>query len=59
MIIAHSACTFILADSSKLGRVAPHRVCGFQSVNGLITEHNCSEAVAAAVAEAGGVVLSA
>jgi DeoR family transcriptional regulator, fructose operon transcriptional repressor len=58
-IIANSARTFILADSSKLRRVAPGRVCALRAVNGLITEHNCSQAVAAAIAEAGGVVLAA
>jgi DeoR family transcriptional regulator, fructose operon transcriptional repressor len=58
-IIANSARSYILADSSKLGRVAPHRVCALRAVNGLITEHNSSQAVAAAIEEAGGVVLSA
>jgi DeoR family transcriptional regulator, fructose operon transcriptional repressor len=58
-IIANSARTFILADSSKLGRIAPHRVCGLRSVSGLITERNSSPAVTAAIEEVGGVVLSA
>lgn len=58
-IIANSARSYILADSSKLDRIAPHRVCDLTSVNGLITEANASPAVAAAIHEAGGVVLSA
>jgi DeoR family glycerol-3-phosphate regulon repressor len=62
-IIAHSARAFILADSSKLGQIAPHRVCGLDAVSGLITEHSAEHldapAVIAAVREAGGVVLSA
>jgi DeoR/GlpR family transcriptional regulator of sugar metabolism len=61
-IITNSARTCILADSSTLGRVAPQRVCSPRSqigVNGLITEHNSSQAVAAAIEQAGGVVLAA
>jgi DeoR family glycerol-3-phosphate regulon repressor len=58
-IIANSARSYILADSSKLDRIAPHRVCNLGSVTGLITDVSSSQAVAAAVAEAGGVVLSA
>jgi DeoR family transcriptional regulator, fructose operon transcriptional repressor len=58
-VIANSARSYILADSSKLDRVAPHRVCDLASVSGLITEADTSAAVAAAVHESGGVVLSA
>ena len=58
-IIANSARSYILADSSKLDRIAPHRVCDLASVTGLITETSTSPAVEAAVTEAGGVVLSA
>ncbi|MDX1876015.1 DeoR/GlpR family DNA-binding transcription regulator [Mycolicibacterium sp. 120266] len=58
-IIANSARSFILADSSKLGQIAPHRVCGLAAVSGLITERDCAPAVTAAIREAGGVVLSA
>ncbi len=58
-IIANSARSYILADSSKLGQIAPHRVCDLGSVTGLITEQNSAPAVAAAIEEAGGVVLSA
>lgn len=58
-IIANSAASYILADSSKLGRIGPHRVCDLGSVSGLITEECTSPAVAAAIRESGGVVLSA
>lgn len=58
-IIANSARSYILADSSKLDCIAPHRVCALASVNGLITEASTSPAVAAAIDEAGGVILSA
>jgi DeoR family transcriptional regulator, fructose operon transcriptional repressor len=58
-IIANSARSYILADSSKLGQVAPHRVCELSAVDGLITDQNTVPAVAAAIEETGGVVLSA
>lgn len=58
-IIANSARSYILADSSKLDCIAPHRVCDLGSVSGLITEDITSPAVEAAVVQAGGVVLSA
>lgn len=58
-IIANSARSYILADSSKLDQVAPYRVCGLDAVDGLITDQNASPAVAAALEEAGGVVVSA
>lgn len=58
-IIANSAASYILADSSKLGQIGPHRVCDLRSVAGLITDECTSDAIATAVREAGGVVLSA
>lgn len=58
-IIANSARNYILADSSKLGQVAPHRVCPLSAVDGLITDQSTDAAVAAAFEETGGVVLSA
>jgi DeoR family fructose operon transcriptional repressor len=56
-IIANSASSYILADSSKIGQVAPYRVCELSAVTGLITDQNTDAAVAAAFDEAGGVVL--
>lgn len=58
-IIANSASSYILADSSKLGLVAPYRVCELAAVDGLITDQNTAPAVAAAIEETGGVVLTA
>lgn len=58
-IIANSARSYILADSSKLGQVAPYRVCDLSAVNGLITDQNTDPAVAAALEETGGVVMPA
>ncbi|MET0898575.1 MAG: DeoR/GlpR family DNA-binding transcription regulator [Mycobacterium sp.] len=58
-IIANSARSYILADSSKVGQVAPYRVCRLSAVDGLITEQNTDPAVKAAIEEAGGAVLTA
>lgn len=58
-IIANSARSYVLADSSKLGQVAPYRVCPLSDIHGVITDESTDFAVAAAIGEAGGVVLSA
>jgi DeoR family transcriptional regulator, fructose operon transcriptional repressor len=58
-IIANSARSYILADSSKLGQVAPYRVCDLGAVAGLITDQNTCPAIAVAIEEKGGVVISA
>jgi DeoR/GlpR family transcriptional regulator of sugar metabolism len=58
-IIANSARNYILADSSKIGVVAPYRVCGLIAVDGLITDQNTDPDIAAIFDETGGVVLSA
>jgi DeoR/GlpR family transcriptional regulator of sugar metabolism len=58
-IIANSARSYILADSSKVGQVAPYRVCPLRAVTGLITDTDTDAGVSAAFAETGGVVLSA
>ncbi|WP_163751009.1 DeoR/GlpR family DNA-binding transcription regulator [Mycolicibacterium helvum] len=58
-IIANSARSYILADSAKLGQVAPYRVCGLGEVDGLITDQNTQPSIAVAFEETGGVVLSA
>jgi DeoR family glycerol-3-phosphate regulon repressor/DeoR family fructose operon transcriptional repressor len=58
-IIANSARSYILADSSKVGQVAPYRVCRLSAVDGLITDQNTDPAVTAAIEDAGGAVLTA
>lgn len=52
-IIDHSARSFALADSSKLGRVAPHRVCALGRLAGVITDGPVPAEVAAALDGAG------
>ena len=58
-IIANSARSYILADSSKVGQVAPYRVCQLSAVDGLITDQHTDPAVKAAIEETGGAVLTA
>jgi DeoR family transcriptional regulator, fructose operon transcriptional repressor len=37
-IIAHTAASYVLADSSKLGTIAVHRVCALDAVSAVITD---------------------
>lgn len=37
-IIAHTAMTYVLADSSKLGEIAVHRVCGLDRLTAVVTD---------------------
>ena len=57
-IIANSARSYVLADSSKLGRVSPHRVCGLTALDGLITDSTVPEDLSHAIADAGGIIVS-
>ena len=52
-IIAHSAASYVLADSSKLGAVAVHRVCPLSRVTAVLTDYQASPEVTEALAEAG------
>ena len=36
-MIAHAGASYVLADSSKLGKVAVHRVCALTQVTAVIT----------------------
>jgi DeoR family glycerol-3-phosphate regulon repressor len=58
-ILANSAHSYVLADSSKIGRVAPYRVCTLDAVAGLITDFPVSQDIAQAFKETGGVILTA
>lgn len=58
-VIRNAGRSYILADSSKLDRVAPHRVCDLDAVTGLITDAVDCPAVTAVIEGAGGVVLTA
>jgi DeoR family fructose operon transcriptional repressor len=57
-IIANSAHSYVLADSSKLGRVSPHRVCALSALDGIITDSTVPEDLSRAIADAGGIIVS-
>jgi DeoR family fructose operon transcriptional repressor len=38
VMIAHSGASYVLADSSKLGKVAVHRVCALDQITAVITD---------------------
>jgi DeoR/GlpR family transcriptional regulator of sugar metabolism len=57
VLIANSATTYVLADSSKLGKVAPHRVCGVDEVTAFITDQAPPEQMETAFRAAAGHIL--
>jgi len=52
-IITQSAASYVLADSSKLGAIAVHRVCPLSRVTAVITDYQASPEVIEALTEAG------
>ena len=52
VMIAHGGASYVLADSSKLGKVAVHRVCALTQVTAIITNAGNSMVEAEAEAEA-------
>lgn len=59
VIVANAARSYVLADASKLARVAPHRVCGLDDVTAVITDGTPSTALQQAAERAGVDFLSA
>lgn len=59
IILANTVRSYVLADSAKFGRVAPHRVCGLDAIDGVITDTRPSAALESAVERAGGVIVTA
>ncbi|MEV7421732.1 MULTISPECIES: DeoR/GlpR family DNA-binding transcription regulator [unclassified Streptomyces] len=59
LILANTVRSYILADASKFGRVAPHRVCGLEEVDGLITDARPSPTLESGVERSGGIVVVA
>ena len=57
VLIANSATTYVLADSSKLDKVAPHRVCGVDEVTAFITDQAPPEQLEAAFRDAAGHII--
>lgn len=58
-IIAHAAASYVLADSSKLGSIAVHRVCPLSRVTAVLTDSEASDKAAGALAGTGCTVLRA
>ena len=56
-IIANSAASYVLADTEKLGRDAPHRVCGISDVTAFITDRARAAIELEAFSKAGGRLL--
>jgi DeoR family transcriptional regulator, fructose operon transcriptional repressor len=52
-IIAHSNASYVLADSSKLGAVAVHRVCPLSQVTAIITDPHASAETVSTLETAG------
>jgi DeoR family fructose operon transcriptional repressor len=42
-IIAHTAACYVLADSSKLGAIAVHRVCPLDRITAVLTDDQTGE----------------
>ncbi len=55
-IIAHAAASYVLADSSKLGTIAVHRVCPLSRVTAVLTDSEASAEDVEALAGAGIVI---
>ncbi len=52
-IIAHAAASYVLADSSKLGTIAVHRVCPLSRVTAVLTDPDATAEVTKALTSAG------
>jgi DeoR family transcriptional regulator, fructose operon transcriptional repressor len=59
VIAANTLRSYVLADAGKFGRVAPHRVCGLDEVDGVITNEAPPQTLRAAIERTGGVVVVA
>jgi DeoR family transcriptional regulator, fructose operon transcriptional repressor len=57
VIIANASAAYVLADASKLGKVAAHRVCGLDDVTAVVTDQRPPRSLAGAIREAGGRLL--
>jgi len=44
-IIAHTAASYVLADSSKLGTIAVHRVCALDQITAVVSDDHDTDAV--------------
>ncbi|WP_372444733.1 DeoR/GlpR family DNA-binding transcription regulator [Microbispora corallina] len=58
VILATTARTYVLADTTKHGRVAAHRVCGLDGFSGLVADGPPPPALASALVRAGAEVIA-
>ena len=58
VMIANTTRSFALADTSKIGRTAPHRVCALADLAGVVAEKALPAAVRKAVERGGGTVVT-
>jgi DeoR/GlpR family transcriptional regulator of sugar metabolism len=58
VILTNAVRSYVLVDSSKFGRVAPHHVCGLEALTGLVTDTRPGSPLARAVERAGGVIVT-
>jgi len=58
-IIAHAAASYVLADSSKLGAIAVHRVCPLDDITAVLTDPDASAEAVDALTAAGCVIRQA
>jgi DeoR family transcriptional regulator, fructose operon transcriptional repressor len=58
VILANAGAAYVLADASKLGKVAAHRVCGLDEVTAVITDQRPPRPLAEAIRDAGGHLLA-
>jgi DeoR family glycerol-3-phosphate regulon repressor len=58
-IIAHTAASYVLADSSKLGTIAVHRVCPLDRIVAVLTDDAASGDACQALSSAGAALLKA
>jgi len=56
-IVKNAAASYILADSTKFDRLARHRVAGWDTLAGLITDQEPPTSIRSSISEAGGRIL--
>ena len=56
-IVKNAAASYVLADSTKFDRLARHRVAGWDSLAGLITDQEPPTSIRSSITEAGGRIL--
>lgn len=59
VMISQSSRSFVLADQSKLGLIAPHRVCLLDQIDGVITDGVLQPDLQSALESSGGVAYAA